>query len=97
MLVWPREIAVDGDPADVHAEIESNAAWLAKSGLPKLFVNAEPGNSIAGDVRAFCRTLSNQREITVAGHHFTPEEAPQEIGRALAAFVREARGNTPGG
>ena len=90
-LVWPREIPFDGEPADTHAVISDNGEWLAASTLPKLFVNAEPGNSIAGETRDFCRRFANQREITVPGRHYVPEDAPQAIGAALNAFVRDIR------
>ena len=91
MLFWPREIPFDGEPADTHALIEANGQWLVASPVPKLFINAEPGNSIAGEARDFCRTLSNQREITVPGRHYVPEDAPQAIGEALNAFVQAVR------
>lgn len=42
-LTWPREIPIDGEPADVAEIVSQNAAWMASSQLPKLFVNGEPG------------------------------------------------------
>jgi haloalkane dehalogenase len=42
-LTWPREIPIDGDPADVTAIVSAYSAWLASSDVPKLFVKAEPG------------------------------------------------------
>jgi haloalkane dehalogenase len=90
-LVWPREIPIDGQPADVAEIVESYGAWLAKSGLPKLFISAEPGVLLVGRAREFCRTWPNQREITVKGIHFIQEDSPAEIGAALHAFVRSVR------
>ena len=56
-LVWPRQIPIGGQPADVHQVCTAYAAWLASApGLSKLFVNAEPGSILAGPVREFCRT-----------------------------------------
>ena len=86
-LTWPREIPVGGEPADVMGIAEENAQWLAKSPVPKLFVNAEPGSILVGAQREFCRTWPNQREITVRGLHFIQEDSPAEIGRAVADFV----------
>ena len=86
-LTWPREIPVGGEPADVVGIAEENAQWLAKSPVPKLFVNAEPGSILVGAQREFCRTWPNQREITVRGLHFIQEDSPAEIGRAVADFV----------
>jgi hypothetical protein len=38
--------------------------------------------------REFCRRWPNQQEITVRGSHFIQEDSPQEIGEAVAGFVR---------
>jgi haloalkane dehalogenase len=79
---------VDGEPADVVAIVEAYAAWLAKSPVPKLFVNADPGSILTGRQREFCRRWPNQQEVTVRGSHFVQEDSPAEIGRATAAFLR---------
>jgi len=86
-LTWPREIPIDGQPADVAAIVARYAQWLAAGDLPKLFVNADPGVILTGAQREFCRTWPNQREITVKGSHFIQEDSPGEIGRAVADFV----------
>jgi haloalkane dehalogenase len=86
-LTWPRQIPIDGEPADVVAIVEDYARFLAKSPVPKLFVNAEPGVILTGAQRDFCRTWPNQDEITVRGSHFVQEDSPREIGEALAAFL----------
>ena len=90
-LTWPRQIQIDGEPADVVAVVEAYAAWLATSPLPKLFVNADPGTILIGPQREFCRTWPNQEEVSVRGSHFVQEDSPDDIGRALAAFVRRLR------
>jgi haloalkane dehalogenase len=87
-LTWPRQIPIDGEPADVVAIAAAYAEWLAKSPVPKLFVNAEPGVILTGPQREFCRRWPNQEEITVRGSHFLQEDSPREIGEAVAAFVR---------
>lgn len=86
-LTWPRELPIDGAPEDVVAIVESYAEWLAGSQVPKLFVNAEPGAILTGAQREFCRSWPNQREVTVPGIHFVQEDAPDEIGRAIADWV----------
>jgi haloalkane dehalogenase len=86
-LTWPREIPLDGEPADVARMVQAYADWLAASPLPKLFVNAEPGSILTGPQRDFCRAWSNQQEVTVRGNHFIQEDSPDEIGRAIALFV----------
>lgn len=87
-LTWPREIPIEGEPMDVHDIVADYGAWLAQSPLPKLFVNAEPGSILVGRQRALCRAWPNQNEVTVKGSHFIQEDSPDEIGRAVAAFVR---------
>lgn len=90
-LSWPRNIPIEGEPADVVATVEEFGQWLAHSEVPKLFVNAEPGAITRGRVRDFVRTWPNQTEVTVAGTHFIQEDSPDEIGQAVAAFVRALR------
>src|SRR5437870_1488933 len=87
-LTWPREIPVDGEPADAVQIVREYGDWLAKSPMPKLFVNADPGSILVGPQRDFCRSWPNQEEVTVRGSHFIQEDSPDEIGPALAAFVR---------
>jgi haloalkane dehalogenase len=90
-LSWPRQIPIGGEPAEVVAVVEDYARWLAQSDVPKLFVNAEPGSILVGRQREFCRGWPNQRELTVKGSHFIQEDSPDEIGAAVAAFVRGLR------
>jgi haloalkane dehalogenase len=90
-LTWPREIPIDGEPADVAAIVDAYGAWLAQSRVPKLFVNAEPGSILTGRQREYCRRWPNQQEVTVRGSHFVQEDSPAEIGRAIAAFLRRLR------
>jgi haloalkane dehalogenase len=90
-LTWPREIPIEGEPADVVAIVQEYAEWLSTSDVPKLFVNADPGAILTGPQREFCRTWPNQEEVTVRGSHFIQEDAPDEIGTAIAHFVRSLR------
>jgi haloalkane dehalogenase len=90
-LVWPRELPIDDEPADVVAAVRHYGDWLAKSTLPKLLITAEPGAMLTGRGREFCRTWANQREVTVKGIHYVQEDSPREIGLALRDFVRDVR------
>ena len=88
-LTWPRQIPLDGEPADVVAIVQGYADWLkASDELPKLFVNAEPGAILTGAQRDFCRSWPNQKEVTVAGSHFIQEDSPDDIGRAIAEWYQ---------
>ena len=86
-LTWPRQIPLDGEPADVVEIVRSYADWLAKSDIPKLFINADPGVILTGRQRDFCRSWPNQTEVTVPGSHFIQEDSPDEIGRAIAEWL----------
>lgn len=90
-LSWPRQIPIDGQPADVARVVEEYAAWLAQTDVPKLFINADPGSILTGRQREFCRSWPNQTEVTVRGSHFIQEDSPDEIGAAIAGFVRRIR------
>ena len=87
-LSWPRNLPIDGDPADVHAVVDDYANWLAESDLPKLFINADPGAFVQDRIRELIRPWPNLAETTVNGIHFVQEDSPHEIGAAIAEFIQ---------
>ena len=87
MLIWAREIPIDGTPADVHGIVSANAAWMAASHVPKLFINGDPGALLTGPLREQCRRWPNQREVTVPGLHFLPEDSAGAIAAALLDWI----------
>ena len=91
-LTWPRQIPIEGEPADVTAIVDSYGKAMSQSALPKLLIVAEPGVLIKGRMLEFCRTWPNQTEVSVKGLHFLQEDSPDEIGRALKEFVKSFRG-----
>jgi|TARA_B110000438_G_scaffold7972_1_gene7790 haloalkane dehalogenase len=88
-LTWPRQIPIEGEPAEVVELVQSYADWLSESDMPKLFINAEPGAILIGPQREFCRSWPNQQEVTVVGNHFLQEDSPNEIGEAIAQWRKE--------
>lgn len=88
-LTWPRQIPLDGEPAEVARIVQAYADWLPTSDVPKLFINAEPGTILTGPQREFCRSWPNQTEVTVAGIHFIQEDSPDEIGSAISSWLVE--------
>jgi len=86
-LTWPREIPIEGEPADVAQIVDGYGQWLAGSDVPKLFVNADPGSILTGARREFCRRWPNQEEVTVKGIHFVQEDSPAEIAEAITGFL----------
>ena len=87
MLAWARQLPIDGEPADVAEIVTAYGAWLAQSPVPKLFIESEPG-MMSPDERAFCYSWPAQREITVRGRHYPQEDAPDEVGQAIADWLQ---------
>jgi haloalkane dehalogenase len=87
-LTWPRQIPIEGSPADVVQIAADYSQWMAENGVPKLFVNAEPGAILIGASRDFCRSWNNQSEVTVPGSHFIQEDSGPDIGRAVAGWMK---------
>lgn len=88
MLTWPRQIPIEGEPADVAAIVDNYSQWLSESDMSKLFINAEPGAILRGPARDYCRTWPNQSEVTVDGIHFIQEDSPHQIGRAIVDWLK---------
>ena len=95
MLTWPRQLPIGGEPADVVEVFEKYGTWLAETGVPKLYVRAEPGTH-ADRVIAQVRSWPNQTEVAVRGIHYPQEDAPDEIGTALAAWLGVLHGGEDG-
>ena len=88
-LTWPREIPIDGEPADTSAIVSSYADWLAVSEVPKLFLKAEPGALLGSGANLdTVRQWPAQTEVTVKGVHFIQEDSPDEIGQAIATWMK---------
>ncbi len=89
-LTWPRQIPIDGEPADVVSIVESYADWLVTGEVRTLFVDADPGSILIGAQREFVRSWPNQTEVTVSGLHFIQEDSPNEIGQAIVDWINVA-------
>jgi haloalkane dehalogenase len=87
-LTWPRQIPIEGSPADVVQISADYSQWMAGNDIPKLFINAEPGAILIGASREFCRSWKNQTEVTVPGSHFIQEDSGPAIGRAVADWMK---------
>lgn len=85
-LTWPRQIPIEGEPADVVQIVTDYCAWLSQSDIPKLFVNAEPGALIQGPVEDLVRSWPRVEEVKVPGLHFLQEDSPDQIGEAVRAW-----------
>ena len=87
-LSWPREIPIEGQPANVCKIVNQYAEWMQTNDIPKLFINAEPGAITTGRIRDFCRSWKNQTEVTVKGIHFIQEDSPDDIGKAISTWYK---------
>jgi haloalkane dehalogenase len=88
VLQWPREIPIDGEPADVAAVVTRNGEWLAGSpAIPKLLLTFDgAGLSNAPAVVEWARGKLEVVALGPAGHH-APEDAPGEIAQAIASWL----------
>ena len=89
VYVFPNEIPIDGEPADVAAALESYGKALAQSTIPMLLLTFEPGAIIMQPEKDWCRqTFPN---LTVKemgpGIHFVQEDQPAGIGKAIADWL----------
>ncbi|RKG52582.1 haloalkane dehalogenase [Corallococcus sp. AB011P] len=90
VLQWPREIPIDGEPADVAAVIERYDAWLSQPSVkPVLLLTFGDTGLNAPRIVEWARANLRSLEIVPlgrAGHH-APEDAPEDIARALQAWM----------
>ena len=86
-LEWPRQVPINGDPADVHETTLRFLGFMAETQLPKLFFRADPGALILGGRERIPRAWPRVTEMVVPGRHFLPEESGDEIGRISATWL----------
>jgi haloalkane dehalogenase len=100
LLQWPREIPIDGEPPVVHDVVRRYDRWLASSPeLPKLLLTFEqpaklqPSPTGSPAMIAWARANIASLDVVAlaaAGHH-APEDVPDEIGAAIAAWLARHR------
>jgi haloalkane dehalogenase len=86
-LTWPRQLPIEGEPADVTEIVTTYGEWLARTDVPKLYIQGDPGRLQASQ-RAFCSTLPAQSTVIVKGFHNLHEDSPDEIGQAIASWLQ---------
>jgi haloalkane dehalogenase len=96
VLQWPREVSLDGKPADNFAVVEAYRKWLTQTEVPKLLFYGNNGVAIQEPEVAWCREhLSNLDVIDLGtGIHFLQETHPDEIGTELSKWYRQLDANT---
>lgn len=86
-LEWPRQVPINGDPADVHEATLQFLGFMSETQIPKLFIRADPGALILGGRERIPRAWPRVTEAVVPGRHFLPEESGDEIGRIGATWL----------
>ena len=91
ILAWPREIPIDGEPADVTERVEAYGRWMSQSPeVPKLIMTVEggPGSALPSTVESAAATFANVEVESVGpGGHHAPEDQPDAIGGAVARWL----------
>jgi len=89
LLALPRELPIEGEPADVDATLQSAHAALAASTYPKLLFVGEPGALVPpAFAMDFAATLKHCALVRLgAGRHFLQEDHPEAIGRTVAGWI----------
>ena len=89
MLSFPRQIPINGEPADVAEIYEAYARWLEQSPIPKLFINCDhPAAILSGALREYCRTWPAQTEVTLQTSRWPQEDCPDDVGQAIAGWIQ---------
>jgi haloalkane dehalogenase len=93
LLRWARSMPLGGEPADVVARVDRYDDWLTTSdAVPKLLLTFQPGPGVmmGPELLEWCAANITGLDIAehelVAGHH-TPEDQPEAIAAAIAAWL----------
>jgi haloalkane dehalogenase len=89
MLALPRDLPIEGEPADVDAALTSALAALAASTYPKLLFVADPGVLVSPAYAAdFAAKLQHVAVVQLgSGRHNLQEDHPEAIGRSVAGWI----------
>ena len=90
MLVWPREIPINGKPARTHRIISAYSSWLQHTSIPKMMIYASPGAIINQQTLAWCRQRINNLETAYVGEglHYLQEDHPLAIAQLLSDWIQ---------
>ena len=89
MLALPRDLPIEGEPADVERVLEIALAALANSTYPKLLFAGDPGTLISPAFAAeFAAKLGPVALVQLpSGTHNLQEDHPEAIGRSVAGWI----------
>ncbi|MEJ2889822.1 haloalkane dehalogenase [Actinomycetospora aeridis] len=87
VIVFPRQLPVDADPASTVAYLDAFTEYLRTSDVPKTLLTYEPGFLLTPKVLKWARATIKNLEVVDggAGIHFVQEESPEPIADAVVA------------
>jgi haloalkane dehalogenase len=98
VLALPRQLPIEGEPADVYATLEAAHAALRQSDFPKLLFAGNPGALVSPTLPS-----ASPRRSSIAtsysldrGLHYLQEDHPDAIGHAIAGWIAGVEGAAPG-
>jgi haloalkane dehalogenase len=94
MLVWAREIPIDGQPPGVAARVADYGTWLQTSRhVPKLLLTFEPSAVMTPELVRWCQDhiAALQTRHIGPGLHFVQEDQGLAIGAAIAEWITSTR------
>ena len=88
-LLFPRELPIAGEPADVYSTMEEAHRALAESTYPKLLFVGDPGSFVSPAFgRSFAKGLTNCRLVQLSsGIHYLQEDHPDLIGSEVKEWL----------
>lgn len=89
VLTLPRDLPIEGEPADVWEALQSAHAALAASTYPKLLFAGEPGALVSPEFGAqFAASLQHCALVRLGpGRHYLQEDHAEAIGRSVAGWI----------
>lgn len=89
MLALPRDLPIEGEPADVDQALSSALTALAASTYPKLLFVGDPGVLVSPAYAAdFAAKLRHVAVMQLpGGRHNLQEDHPEAIGRSVAGWI----------
>lgn len=90
-LAWAKQIPIAGQPPEMEAIIKAYGEWLTQTTIPKLHFYVSPGGSLnPPEVAQWTAQHFPNIETHYLGKglHYMQEDYPEEIGRAIADWLR---------
>ncbi len=90
IMMWPTQLPIGGEPADVVQLIETYAAWLKAAEIPMLNLYATPGLGLPESAAKQLQSQYQKLEIVNVGDglHFFQEDQPDTVGTSIANWLR---------